>query len=102
MVLISAFVKPKYVKIQQTSNFFNSSVTLYSINLCPDDRMSALSSIVGYHKEYVFDEETGEKKEVVLAKDMNICLFDLNGDEEEFRYEGLLYVVYLIDSCVAK
>lgn len=75
---------------------------IYSINLCPDDRMSALSSIVGYHKEYVFDEETGEKKEVVLAKDMNICLFDLNGDEEEFRYEGLLYVVYLIDSCVAK
>ena len=75
---------------------------IYSINLCPDERMDALSSVVGYYEKYVFDEETGETKEKILARNMNICLFDLNGEEEEFRYEGLLYVVYLIDSCVAK
>jgi hypothetical protein len=79
---------------------------VYSINLCPSTdsqaRMSALAPIVGYKIPYVSDEETGETKEMLTAKDMNICLFDLNGEEEEFRYEGLLYVVYLIDTCVAK
>jgi hypothetical protein len=28
---------------------------------------------------------------------MNVCLFDLNGEEEEFRYEALLYIVDLIE-----
>lgn len=77
----------------------------YSINLCPssdtEGRMSTLAPIMGY-TTYVTDEETGESKEIRTAKDMNVCLFNLNGDEEEFRYEGLLYIVYLIDSCVAK
>ena len=75
----------------------------YSINLCPStdskERMSSLASLVGYYTTYVADEETGEEKQTLTAKDMNICLFNLNGDEEEFLYEGLLYVVYLIDSC---
>lgn len=78
----------------------------YSINLCPStdsqERMRALSSVVGYYTTYVSNEETGEVKQTLTAKDMNICLFDMNGEEEEFRYEGLLYVVYLIDSCVEK
>lgn len=78
----------------------------YSINLCPSsdskERMRALSSVAGYYTTYVANEETGEIKQTLTARDMNICLFDLNGEEEEFRYEGLLYVVYLIDSCVEK
>ena len=31
---------------------------------------------------------------------MNICLFNMNGKEEEFRYEALLYVVDLIERVV--
>ena len=79
---------------------------VYSINLCPstdsEERMSSLASVAGYYTEYVSDETTGETKQTLTAKDMNVCLFNINGTEEEFRYEGLLYVVRLIDSCVAK
>ena len=78
----------------------------YSINLCPstdsEGRMSSLASLMGYETSYVANEETGEVKKTLSAKDMNVCLFNINGEEEEFRYEGLLYVVYLIDYCVGK
>lgn len=68
----------------------------YSINLCPDvDRMGKLADIVSYPVTYT--NEDGEEMQVNTAKDMNICLFDLNGEEEEFRYEALLYVVDLIE-----
>ena len=69
---------------------------VYSINLCPDtERMGKLADIVGYSVTHV--TEDGDETYVNSAKDMNICLFNLNGKEEEFRYEALLYVVHLIE-----
>ena len=69
---------------------------VYSINLCPDtERMGKLADIVGYSVTHI--TEDGEETYVNSAKDMNICLFNLNGKEEEFRYEALLYVVHLIE-----
>ena len=69
---------------------------VYSINLCPDtERMGKLADIVGYSVTLV--TEDGDETYVNSAKDMNICLFNLNGEEEEFRYEALLYVVHLIE-----
>ena len=69
---------------------------VYSINLCPDtERMGKLADIVGYSVTHI--TEDGEETYVNSAKDMNICLFNLNGEEEEFRYEALLYVVHLIE-----
>ena len=69
---------------------------VYSINLCPDtERMGKLADVVGYSVTHV--TEDGEETYVNSAKDMNVCLFDLNGEEEEFRYEALLYVVHLIE-----
>lgn len=68
----------------------------FSINLCPDtERMGKLADVVGYQTVYTTEE--GEEAVTVTAKDMNICLFNLNGEEEEFRYEALLYVVDLVE-----
>lgn len=68
----------------------------FSINLCPDTaRMGKLADVVGYQTVYTTDE--GKEAVSITAKDMNICLFNLNGEEEEFRYEALLYVVDLIE-----
>ncbi len=98
---VITLTKTTYTAVNERDYSFEGT---YSINLCPstdsEERMSLLSSIVGYYTTYVVDIETGEEKQTLTAKDMNVCLFDLNGEEEEFRYEGLLYVVYLIDSCV--
>ena len=100
---VVALTKTNFVAGEDYNYSFEGT---YSINLCPStdskERMRALSSVAGYYTTYVSNEETGEVKQTLTAKDMNICLFNLNGEEEEFRYEGLLYVVYLIDSCVEK
>ncbi len=75
---------------------------VYSINLCPSSNTEAkkisekLSSIVGYETTYV--DENGKTQKTVSAIDMNICLFNLNGGEEAYRYEGMLYVVHVLDS----
>ena len=68
----------------------------YSINLCPDtNRMGKLADIVNYPTVYTTEE--GKEEVTTSAKDMNVCLFNMNGKEEEFRYEALLYVVDLIE-----
>ena len=72
----------------------------YSINLCPDERMGKLSELVGYNVEY--EDENGDTKWTTSAKDMNVCIFNMNGKEEDFRYEGLLYINYVIESVLAK
>ena len=74
---------------------------VYSINLCPNtDTMGKLSSLVSYNT--VYTTEDGKEEVTTSAKDMNVCLFDLNGKEEEFRYEALLYVVNLIERVMVK
>ncbi len=73
---------------------------VYSINLCPDvSKMGKLSEFTGYMTTYT--DENGEEKTTVSAKDMQICLFDSNGKGEDFRYEGLVYVVDLIERVIA-
>jgi hypothetical protein len=68
---------------------------IYSINLCPTEKMRKLSTIVSYPTTYL--TEDGKEEPTISAENMNVCLFNLNGKEEEFRYEGLLYVVDLIE-----
>ena len=68
----------------------------YSINLCPDESsMGKLADVISYSVTHT--TEDGEETYVNSAKNMNVCLFDLNGEEEEFRYEALLYIVDLIE-----
>ncbi len=72
----------------------------YSINICPDSMPEAmrvkLANFVGY---YPVDEEGNEGAKT--AKDMQLCLLDSNGGEEAYRYEGLNYLCYLLDSLQA-
>ena len=69
----------------------------YSLNLCPNtETMGKLSSIVSYSTTYLTEEGTEEI--TASAKDMNVCFFNMNGEEEEFRYEALLYVIELVES----
>lgn len=94
-----SLTKTSYVAENENDYSFEGT---YSINLCPNtETMGGLSSIVGYNTIYL-DEETGEEKYTLTAKDMNVCLFNMNGKEEEFRYEALLYLNALIERVCTK
>ncbi len=75
----------------------------YAINICPSGatqkQRENLAKLVGYQTEYV--DENGQSKNTVTADNMNICLFNSNGGEEAYRYEGLVYVDYLMESILA-
>lgn len=90
---VVALTKTNYVLMEGEQYAFEGT---YSINLCPDtNRMGGLADLVSYPTYYTTEE--GAQEITTTAKDMNVCLFNLNGEEEEFRYEGLLYVVDLIE-----
>ena len=90
---VVALTKTNYVASEEERFSFEGT---YSINLCPNtDTMGKLSEIVSYPMLYT--TETGEEEITVSAENMNVCLFNMNGKEEEFRYEALLYVVDLIE-----
>ena len=72
----------------------------YALNICPDE------DTMGEMKKYASYAETGvdqDGKETLrnTAKDMCVMFFDTKGTEESFEYESLLYVVHLIEECVA-
>ncbi len=71
----------------------------YSVNLCPDKtKTGKLSKFVGYQTTYI--DEDGKEQTTVSAENMQICLFDANGKEDTFRYEGLLYINHLVKSAI--
>lgn len=77
-------------------NANGESVTrTYGINLCPTESMEGLKDMVAYVEKVT--DENGATKTNITAKNMNVCLFDLEV-EEGFQYEGLLYVNYVIES----
>ena len=68
----------------------------YSINLCPDERMSDLKNDVFYSKTV-----EGESGEVRVSAAEDICLVLLNVAEDKYQYarfEGLSFVNYLIET----
>ena len=81
----------------------------FFINICPEtdkngNKLTATDSMVDYvaHTVVETDAETGETKNVRTAKNMCVAFFDLKGVEEGFQYESLLFLTYLIDTCVAE
>ncbi len=95
----NGYLENGYVKIEKTdyvddNEAYNISGA-YAVNICPSETASStqkakLVELVGY----VVDGS-------VKAEDMCVCLFDSNGEEEAFRYEGLTYITYLVGSVVA-
>ena len=67
----------------------------YAINLCPNEltmkNLYKTAAYVGTEKD-----ENGVEQNVLMAKDMNICIFDMPGTEEGFQYEPLLFINYVI------
>ncbi len=76
----------------------------YAINICPagatNKQKENLVKLMGYKTTYL-NEEEGKEQTTISADNMNICLFDLNGSEEMFDYEGLVYVCYLMESVLS-
>ncbi|MBE7078131.1 MAG: hypothetical protein E7377_05500 [Clostridiales bacterium] len=68
---------------------------IFSLNICPNkDTMGKLSDYVGYYKEY--EDESGNKQQVLTAENMNVAFFNFEDVEEGFQYESLLFVNALI------
>ena len=85
----------------------NAFEGIYSINICPETLANGKSNdavnekmyeYVGYRETYV--DESGEEGTVFSAKNMNVAFFDLEGVEEGFQYESLLFVNYLLETCI--
>lgn len=72
----------------------------FALNICPnEDTMGEIKKYVSYGETGV--DEDGQETLRITAKDMCMMFFDMKGTEESFEYESLLYVVHLIDECVA-
>ena len=81
----------------------------YFLNICPEtdkdgNTLTATDTLVEYvaHTVTETDAETGETKNVRTAKNMCVAFFDMDGVEEGFQYESLLFLMYMLDTCVAE
>ena len=72
----------------------------FALNICPsEDTMDEIKKYASYAQTVV--DENGKEKIKITAKDMCVMFFDTKGTEKSFEYESLLYVVHLIEACVA-
>ncbi len=98
----AAIVKTEY-KNPETGEELIYNGGHYSINICTSQATAKmktkLATIVGYPTTYL--DEDGKEKPTISAENMNVCLFNSNGKEEAFRYEGLTYIVHLLDVMTA-
>ncbi|MBQ8295293.1 MAG: hypothetical protein IJX87_02530 [Clostridia bacterium] len=70
---------------------------VYGINLCPNaDTMGGLKEVVYYQSTYT--DEDGKQQVKTSVENMNVAFFNLEGVEDGFQYESLLYVNHLIES----
>lgn len=103
------YVEKGYVTFTKTSYGEGETAFegIYSINICPEtladgsvnEVATTMYDYVGYRESYI-DEETGKEGWVMSAKNMNVSFFDLEGVEEGFQYESLLFVNHLLDTCI--
>ena len=72
----------------------------FALNICPnEDTMGELKKYASYAETGV--DEEGKETLRNTAKDMCVMFFNTKGTEESFEYESLLYVVHMIEKCVA-
>ena len=80
----------KTLYMQNHSGEIQAVTGVYSINLCPNDKMKSLVDDVYY---YVEDEETGDVK---TAANMNIVLVREAEVESGFEYEKISFVNHIV------
>jgi hypothetical protein len=98
LINFNSYVEKGYVTFTDVTlqDATGASVTrTYGINLCPTESMENLKELVAYVEKV--EDENGVVKSSLTAKNMNVCLFNLDM-EEGFEYESLLYVNYIIES----
>lgn len=72
----------------------------FALNICPnEDTMGELKKYASYAEAGV--DEEGKETLRNTAKDMCVMFFNTKGTEESFEYESLLYVVHMLEKCVA-
>ena len=72
----------------------------FALNICPnEDTMGELKKYAAYAEKAI--DQDGKETVKKTAKDMCVMLFDLQDTEASFEYEALLYVVHIIEKCVA-
>lgn len=72
----------------------------FALNICPNEEsMGALKKYAAYAETTV--DENGKTTTRKTAKNMCVMLFDLKETQESFEYESLLYLVHIIEECVA-
>ena len=72
----------------------------FALNICPNEEtMGALKKYASYSETFI--DQDGKEAARTTAKDMCVMFFDTQGTEETFEYESLLYVVHVIEQCLA-
>lgn len=72
----------------------------FALNICPnEDTMGALKKYASYSEAFIGQD--GKEAVRNTAKDMCVMFFDTQGTEASFEYESLLYVVHVIEQCLA-
>ncbi len=109
LVQFYAYVEEGYITFTKTAYGEGEGAFegIYSINICPEKLANGqlndavndkMHEYVGYREAYV--DETGKEGTVYTAKNMNVAFFNLDGVEEGFQYESLLFVNYLLETCI--
>ena len=78
----------------------------FTLNLCPatdasgnENPMKKLSKTLSYATTYV--DEQGEEQPTTSAIDMHVGIFNMDGVESGYEYEGLLFINELIRTALA-
>lgn len=96
-----AFTTTVFSDREEKKDVYYPADGIYSINLCPNEKMKGLEKYVGYYKE-VIDEETGKTHHTITAENMNVAFFYFPGVEDGFQYESLLFVNYLVENVLGQ
>ena len=93
---IVSFTTTVFSDREQAEDAYYPKDGIYSINLCPNEKMESLKTYVGYYQEVI--DEHGDTHYPMTAANMNVAFFRFDAVEEGFQYESLLFVNYLIES----
>ncbi len=83
----------------------------YSVNICPSslkekdekafEKLSGLRDYVGYRVPVLDENGEDSGEDMTVATDMCVNFFNSNGKTKAYRFEGLIYVTYLLDTVLS-
>ena len=95
--LARGIVQFEEVEAQSGDYYFKGK---FALNICPNEEsMGELKKYAAYAETTV--DENGKTTTRKTAKNMCVMFFNLKETQKSFEYETLLYVVHIIEACVA-